>query len=268
MALEYQWRATTTFGGTVDPNTLLTHGVTPNTSEDWQTATIGTQGSGSWEYWFHDANVMVGGYYTDANASRVVFPLSQTWNTSVDSHNNLTVTIETVLGSVVRDNVVGQNQDTPGRQLDFYKRGESTAFLSLTDTNLTSAHTIYAGPLSLGTFSFTLAPGEGLHESSIYIHNNTIGRPYFDDVRVGVEFKNILPADYRPGAALDTNTSIWKSHNRSNGACYILSNVNNMTWHECRTSGGDVGGQGNPPLILHAANANSWYNQKLLGKMS
>lgn len=72
--------------------------------------------------------------------------------------------------------------------------------------------------------------------------------------------------DYRPGATLDTGTNIWKSHNRTNGACHVLSNVNNATWQECRTLGGDVSAQGNPPLILHAANASSWYNQKRLGK--
>lgn len=72
--------------------------------------------------------------------------------------------------------------------------------------------------------------------------------------------------DYRPGASLDTNASVWKSHNRTNGACHILSNTQNMTWQECRTVGGDSGGQGNPPLMLRAANANSWYNQRLLGK--
>ena len=72
--------------------------------------------------------------------------------------------------------------------------------------------------------------------------------------------------DYRPGATLDTNTDIWKSHNRANGACHVLSNVDDMTWQECRTVGGEASGQGNPPLILHASDANSWYNQKLLGK--
>lgn len=83
-----------------------------------------------------------------------------------------------------------------------------------------------------------------------------------------IAWVSLADLDYRPGAALDTNTSIWKSHNRANGACHILSDVNDMTWHECRTVAGDVGAQGNPPLILHAANANSWYNQKRLGKES
>lgn len=74
--------------------------------------------------------------------------------------------------------------------------------------------------------------------------------------------------DYRPGATLNTNTSIWRSHNRSNGACHILPNTSGTNWHECRTIGGESGAKGNPPLILHAANANSWYNQKRLGKES
>lgn len=72
--------------------------------------------------------------------------------------------------------------------------------------------------------------------------------------------------DYRPGATLNTSTNIWKSHNRTNGACHVLSNTGNMTWQECRTIGGAEGDKGNPPLILTAANANSWRNQKLLGK--
>lgn len=70
---------------------------------------------------------------------------------------------------------------------------------------------------------------------------------------------------YRPGAVLDGN-SLWVSHDRDSGACQILSDTTNMTWKECRTIDGNRGGQGDPPLILHADNANSWYNQKKLGK--
>lgn len=74
--------------------------------------------------------------------------------------------------------------------------------------------------------------------------------------------------DYRPGATLNTNTHVWRSHNRTNGACHVLPNTSGTNWQECRTIGGDASAQGNPPLILHAANANSWYNQKRLGKES
>lgn len=83
-----------------------------------------------------------------------------------------------------------------------------------------------------------------------------------------VTWMTLADLDYRPGATLDTNTNIWKSHNRGNGACHVLSSTSPMTWQECRTLGGDASAQGNPPLILHAANASSWYNQKRLGKES
>lgn len=72
--------------------------------------------------------------------------------------------------------------------------------------------------------------------------------------------------DYRPGATLNTNSNIWFSNNKMNGACHVLSNVSNMTWQECRTIGGAEGQKGTPPLILTAATANSWRNQKKLGK--
>lgn len=74
--------------------------------------------------------------------------------------------------------------------------------------------------------------------------------------------------DYRPGATLDTNTDVWKSHNRLNGACHVLPNTIGTGWQECRTVGGDADAQGNPPLILRAADASSWYNQKRIGKES
>lgn len=72
--------------------------------------------------------------------------------------------------------------------------------------------------------------------------------------------------DYRPGATLNTNDNIWHSNNKLNGACHVLSNAQNITWQECRTVGGAEGQKGNPPLILTAADNNSWRNQKKLGK--
>lgn len=75
---------------------------------------------------------------------------------------------------------------------------------------------------------------------------------------------------YRPGATLSTagGNNVWYSHEKTNGACHILSDVSNNTWKELRTIDGASGGQGDPPLILHAANSSSWYNQKRLGKES
>lgn len=83
-----------------------------------------------------------------------------------------------------------------------------------------------------------------------------------------------LDLDYRPGTVFKSDnpyypgdqTGIWYSHNRKNKAAHVLSDVDPVTWQEMRTINGNNGGQGNPPLILHQADANSWYNQKLLGK--
>ena len=262
MAKEYKWKADTTYQST----TTLSHGVIPTDHTGWQTAQAGAQTARTWQYWYRDANVSSGGVYTDANSSRVIVSLTESWTASIDSRNNLTVTINTVINSVVRDDLRGTNQNTPGRNINIYREQGGATILSLTDTQVAVAHTLYSGPLNLDSYTFTLAPGESLQRSSLYLHNQTIGYDSYDDIWFGVLFMNDLPKDYRPGATLDTNTSIWKSHNRTNGACHVLPNTTGTNWQECRTLDGDSGGQGNPPLILRAANASSWYNQKLLGK--
>lgn len=344
----YKWKADTTY----QSDTSLSYGVTPSTHTGWQTEQAGSQ-SGSWTYWYRDANVAGPGGYTDANSSRVALSLTESWVASIDDLNNLSITITTTINSVVRDDLQGSNQDTPGRNINIYREQGGSAILSLTDTQLASAHTLYTGPLPLSQYTFTLSPGQSAQRSSLYLHNQTIGYQSYDDIWFGVLFLNDLPMpttyslvydanggtgapatqtattgeesytftvssteptwgyyrflgwsttrhqesctdadveyrggdtitlansspsltlyavwmkDYRPGATLDTGTSIWKSHDRTNGACHILPNTTGTNWHECRTIGGEVGAQGNPPLILHAANANSWYNQKRIGK--
>lgn len=258
MAKIYKWKADTTYQST----TTLSYGVIPTSQTGWQTAQPGSQ-SGTWQYWYRDANVASGGVYSDANSSRVVVSLTEAWTATIDSRNNLTISISTTINSVVRDDLRGSNQDTPGRNIDIFREQGGSPVLSLTDSQLASAHTIYGGPLVLDNYTFTLAPGQSLQRSSLYLHNQTIGYQSYDDIWFGVLFLNDLPKDYRPGTSLDTNTSIWKSHNRTNGACHVL---NGSTWQECRTLDGDSGGQGNPPLMLRQANASSWYNQRLLGK--
>ena len=346
----YKWKADTTYQSDTD----LSYGVIPSIYSGWQTEQAGTQTARTWQYWYRDANVAVGGVYSDANSSRVVVSLTESWNASIDDQNNLTIVINTTINSVVRDDIQGVNQNTPGRDINIYRVDGGPSLLSITDTLLAQAQTLYTGPLVLDQYTFTLAPGQSLQRSSLYLHNQAIGYPSYDNIWFGVLFKNDLPTpttyqliydanggtgapatqttttgdetctftvpnttptwsyykflgwstvrhqesgtiedvdyvagdtvtlqdssptltlyavwekDYRPGATLNTNTNVWKSHNRTNGACHVLSDTTNMTWQECRTIGGDSGDKGNPPLILHAANANSWYNQKKLGKM-
>lgn len=264
MAKIYRWRASTRF----QSDTTLSNGVTPNDKDTWQTENAGGELSGTWTYWYRDANVMVGGTFNDANSSRVAVSLTERWTTSVDSHNNLTVHLWTTINSVVRDDCLGTNTDTPGRNILIYREQGGAELLNLTDNQVATPHTIYTGPLVLDEFTFALAPGQNLERSSLYLHNYSVGFPSYDDIWFGVSFQNPLPRDYRPGATLNTNNSVWRSHNRTNGACHILSNTGTMNWHECRTVDGDSGGRGDPPLILTAADANSWRNQKRLGKES
>ena len=266
---KYNWRATTSYNS----DTSLSYGVIPNTSSAWQEGNIGTSGSGTWQYWYRDANVAVGGQYTDANSSRVVVTVTQTWNTSVDQRNYLTVTVNTTIDSIVRDDLRGTNQNTPGRNITIYEEQGGASVLSVTDNQVATAHTIYQGPLTLAAETFILPPGENATRTTLFLHNQVVGATSFDDVWVGVQFRNPLPADYRPGATLlssqeygPISDGVWMCHNRRNKAAHVLANVDNMTWQEMRTVGGDAGGQGNPPLILTADNANSWYNQKELGK--
>lgn len=253
----YKWRANTTF----DSDTSLSYGVTPEDHTSWESAEPGSK-NGTWTYWYRDTNVRGPSGYTDANSSRVAISLTESWTASIDSRNNLTVTITTTVNSVVRDDLRGTNQDTPGRTINIYREEGGTAILSLSDYQLASAHTIYEGPRVLETYTFTLAPGESLSRSSLYLHNQTVGESSYDDIWFGVQFMNDLPADFRPGATLDTNTGVWKSHNRTNGACHVLPNTTGTNWHECRTIGeGDV--CGDPPALYHNS---KWFNQRLLGK--
>lgn len=345
----YKWKASTSYKS----DTSLSYGVDPSTWDSWQTASTGHQSPGTITYWYRDANVGPGGVWSDSNSSRVAISLSESWDASIDDLNNLTISVTTTINSVVRDDLRGQNADNPGRNINIYQEQGAAAVLSLTDNNLTSAHTIWSGPVTLSNYTFTLAPGQSAERSTLYVHNQTIGTASYDDIWAGIHFLNDLPApttynlyydmnggsggpanqshttaqsswtftvssgapswgyykflgwstikhtrsctdadvqyragdaitlpqsspsltlyavwmkDYRPGSSLDTNTGVWKSHNRINGACHIVNNASTGSILQCRTIGGEVGDRGNPPLILHQASSNGWYNQKRLGK--
>lgn len=262
MAKNYQWRTNAEIisGGYAGEETGV---IPPDTG--WRT-TSETSGSSQAEYYFRDSDTG-----QNENSSRVVVSISETWTASISSRNYLTVTLRTTITGIRRDDLRG-TVGTMGVGRDMFLRREDggPVLWSIDNDPISTAHTLLGSPLVLDEYTFTLAPGENLSRGSVYFRSNTDGHSsdvppsiYVDMMWLGTEFKNILPKDYRPGTSLDTNTSIWKSHNRTNGACHVL---NGSTWQECRTVDGDSGGQGNPPLILHAANNSSWYNQKRLGK--
>lgn len=257
MPKTYKWKADTAY----QSPTTLSYGVTPTDHTEWQDTEAGHQ-SGSWSYWYRDANVEVGGAYTDANSTRCVISLTESWDAEIDAKNNLIISIVTTVNSIVRDDVRGINQATPGRNITIYQEQGGSPIISVTDNDIASAHTIYEGPTVLNAHTFTLAPGESLQRSSLYLHNQTVGGVSYDDIWFGVSFMNDLPKDYRPGMTL--KNGIWQSHNRTNGACHLYTGSNVL--HEMRTEQGGEGGRGNPPLILNGTTSNDWFNQRKIGK--
>lgn len=258
---QYKWRTTFIYRNQFDPNYHLSYGVTPATYDTWQTADVGVAGGNSATYYYRDSNTMYSGGWYDNISSQVNFSITQTWTTSVDSRNNLTVSVSTMVNTVDRVDPRGGDSNTPGRVINVYKEQGGAAYISVTDLQVATAHNI-SGSVDLGTYTFTLAPGQNATRSTLYIHNQTVGSSSYDDIWAGVQFMNPLPADFRPGATLDTNTSVWKSHNRLNGACHVLPNTTGTNWHECRTIGeGDI--CGDAPSLYHDS---KWYNQLLLGK--
>lgn len=261
MAKNYQWRTSSDIisGGYAGEETGV---IPPDTG--WRTTDV-LSGSSDAEYYFRDSDIG-----QNSDSSRVVVSIMETWTASINSKNYLTVTLKTIVTGIRRDDIRG-SAGTMGVGRDMYMRRENGGPLiwSVLNDPINTAHTILGSPITLDDYTFTLAPGQNLSRGSIYFRSNTQGHggdippsEYIDLMWLGTEFRNILPEDYRPGATLDTNINVWKSHNRTNGACHILSNTSGNSWHECRTIGnGDI--FGDPPSIYHSA---KWFNQRLLGK--
>lgn len=247
----YQWRTSNWYNST----TPLSHGVIPD-DQTWHTSTSET-GSQTTTYWYRDANVAVGGVYSDANSSRVTLSITESWTVSFSNANLMTVTVNTVINSIVRDDVVGSNQDTPGRQIDISRSAGGIVRQSFTDLQVGTAHTI-SGSFTLDSHTFTIEPGHDYSRNSLFLHNEVIGRDSWDEINLGIEFKNTQPADYVPGKIW--NGSIWLSHNRSGGTADIRNNSG--AWVQMRTVNGGTDSD-NPPFIRHTS---GWKNMRLIGQ--
>ena len=258
MAKTYKWRTTFAYQNSLDPNYHLSYGVSPTTYNDWQTAQSGQPGtSGQITYFYRDSNTSYAGEWVDAISSRVAYKVTQTWTTSVDSRNYLTVSVTTVIDSIDRDDIMGNDQNTPGRYINVYKEEGGTAYVSVTDNQVATAHNI-SGPVNMGTYTFTLAPGQDLTRNTLYIHNQTVGGSSFDDIWAGVQFQNSLPAETIPGAVYDGSIK-WLSHNRAGGDLRIW-NGSRWTDNLANIDGGS--GVGDPPSLYHDS---KWYNQRTFG---
>lgn len=256
MAKNYQWRTSFAYQNELSPDNHLSYGAIPNTYDTWQTATVGVAGSNTTTYFYRDSNTSYAGQYVDSLSSRVAFYVTQNWNTSVDSRNNLTVSVSTVISSVVRDDIRGSDSNTPGRNINVYKEQGGTAYISVTDNQVATAHTI-SGSVDLGTYTFTLAPGENATRSTLYIHNQTVGSGSYDDIWAGIQFMNILPKETIPHAVW--GNSKWLSHNREGGDLRIW---NGSRWTENLANVGGGEEYGDPPAVYKNS---KWLNARTFG---
>ena len=237
-----------------------TTGVSP-TDDSWHT-TSATSGSATHTYYYNDSTCAA-----NANSSRTSVNVTDSWTVDIDEHNNMNVSVHTVINSISRAAYQGDPNSCASNivsDLIIRRQSGSAVLARYNDQNFGTYGTV-ASNIDLGTYTFTLAPGQDANRSTVHYTNDAhfVGggqEGLYDDVfRMGITFKNILPADYRPGATLDSS-SVWQSHERTGGKAHILTSGG--TWREMRTLGGLVD-MGNPPSIRKD---DKWYNQRLIGK--
>ena len=228
----------------------------PDTS--WHT-TSATSGSATHTYYYNDSTCAA-----NANSSRTSVNITDSWTVDIDEHNNMTVTVHTVINSIVRAAYQGDPNACANNivtDIVIRRQAGGAVLARYNDQNFATYGTV-ASNVDLGTTTFTLAPGQNLNRSTVHYTNDahfTGGgqEGLYDDVfRMGITFRNILPADYRPGATLN---SVWLSHDRTGGSAHILTSGG--TWREMRTNNG-LTESDNPPSIR----TTKWMNQRKIGK--
>lgn len=255
MSKNYQYRAQFVIveGGYPGETT----GVSP-ADDSWHTTDVAT-GSATHTYYYNDSTCS-----NNANSSRTSVNITDSWTVNIDEHNNMNVTVHTVINSISRAAYQGDPNFCANNIVAdlIIRRQAGGAILARYNDQNFATYGAVASNIDLGTTTFTLAPGQDTSQSTVHYTNDTHftgggQEGLFDDVfRMGITFKNILPADYRPGATLN---SVWLSHDRTGGKAHILTSGG--TWREMRSNNGLVESD-NPPSIY----TTKWMNQRLIGK--
>lgn len=227
--------------------------------QDW-TDTSGDSGSSTVTYYYHDSTLM-----SDANSTVVYVTVTDTWSAHKNNDNSYDVTVTSIINSITRS-IVGSPAAYSVSMFARRYAGGPNLWTSGGCVNAATNAT-YANNVDLGTFIIHLPPGqETATYGSIYYRSNTCGHDedgpgtYVDEFWMGINFRNTLPRDYRPGKTW--NGTAWMSHNRGSGAANIRNGSN--AWTEMRTVDGDGLTSGNPPYIRN--NNNAWANQRLIGQ--
>lgn len=224
--------------------------------QDW-TDTSGDSGSHTVTYYYHDSTLQ-----TDANSTIVRVTITDEWSAVKNNDNSYDVTVRSVINSITRT-VVGSPAAYSVSMFARRYAGGPNMWTSGGCVNA-AANATHATNVDLGTFTIHLPPGqETVTHGTVYFRSNTCGHDgdgpgaYVDEFWMGINFRNTLPPDYRPGDTYDNNA--WWSHNRSSGWAGVWDGG---AFREMRTESGDGSVSGNPPYIYNGSN---WVNQRKIG---
>ncbi len=234
-----------------------TTGVIP-ADDSWHTTTA-ENGSATFTYYYNDSTCA-----SNSNSSRVEVNITDTWTASVDEHNKLYITVHSVINSIVRSAYQGDPNACANNILVdiIISRIQGGATIARYNNLNFATYGTIASNIDCGSYTMAIDPGQSATRTPLLYTNDahyTGGGQeglYDDIMRMGLTFKNILPADYRPGATLN---SVWLSHERTGGKAHILTSGG--TWREMRTVDG-LTASDNPPSIY----TTKWMNQRKIGK--
>lgn len=227
---------------------------------DWISTTT-LSGDRTSVYYFRDSN-----HSENANSSKVEITIKDTWTATISENNILNIVADTDIVSIVRNDIRGNPNlgSSATRDIIIRRYAGGPVLNRWNGLNIATIGTISNG-VNLASYSFSLAPGEDASQSTLYVINCVTGHESdplpstnVDAMYMGVQFRNILPKDYRPGAIVGVDGQ-WLSHNRAGGNRAIFNGSN---WVELRTYDGGTG-IGNPPSIN---NGNNWINQRNIGQ--
>lgn len=225
--------------------------------QDW-TDTSGDSGSSTVTYYYHDS-----AQTSDSNSTLIEVNVTDSWSAQRLSDNTYRVTVNTTINSIVRTRIGNPSAFSTSIVVKQWAGG-SVAWQTSGCDDATTSHTI-ATNINVGTHVIDLPPEDpGSERGTLYYRSNACGHEgdappsqYIDEFWMGINFRNTLPKDYRPGDTWGGGT--WLSHNRNGGWAGIWNGSN---FAEMRTADGPTG-TGNPPLIKHS---DAWHNQRKIGQ--
>lgn len=223
------------------------------------TDTPGSSGSNTVTYYYRDSATA-----DNNNCAYIEVDITDSWTASLDPNTNAySITVHTVINSITRTRV--GNPANFRATINIKRTADGPVLWSSGSCVPGNVNIVHGTNIDLGTYTFVLPAGQSSQDvSTVYYRSNFCGHDfdplpsiYVDIYAMGVNFRNTLPPDYRPGKILDDN-GVWQSHNRIGGADNVYTGSN---WRTMRTQYGGSA-QGDPPIIRHSAD---WYNERKIG---